>query len=57
MDLECALVQAFGWSLWEIDETDVDTLIPFLRRFVPWKTEQATGGKLKFKYIDEVDWF
>jgi hypothetical protein len=32
-------VQAFGWSLAEIDATDVESLLPFVRRF------SQTGGK------------
>lgn len=30
MDLEISLVKAFGWSLADIDRTDVESLMPFL---------------------------
>jgi hypothetical protein len=33
LDLEISLVKAFGWSLAEIDRTNVESLMPFLRRF------------------------
>jgi hypothetical protein len=48
IDLEIGLVKAFGWSLREIDETDIETLIPFVRRF--------GGGEDEPEYIDQVDW-
>lgn len=33
LDLEIGLVQAFGWSLAEIDRTDAVSLLEFLGRF------------------------
>jgi hypothetical protein len=38
VDLEISLVKALGWSLADIDCTDVESLIPFLNRF-------NSGGK------------
>jgi hypothetical protein len=47
-DLEIDLVKAFGWSLAEIDRTDIESLFPFLHRL---------GGHAEpTAYCDEVDW-
>ncbi len=51
-------MKAFGWSLGEIDETAVESLLPFLRRF------NATGGQggagaaapAARVYCDQVSW-
>lgn len=45
MDIECAIVDAFGWSLYHIDETDIESLIPFIFRFPKWKAAQPKDGK------------
>lgn len=54
-DLEISLVKAFGWSLEDIDETDIDSLIPFIMRF-----NETEGGdrpvKKKKVYVDQVNW-
>jgi hypothetical protein len=56
VDLEIALAKAFGWSLWEIDETDVESLVGFINRFTDTqgKTIQASGPRKTF--CDQVDW-
>lgn len=46
VDIEIQLVQAFHWSLYEIDLTDTLSLIPFIRRITG---ENAT-------YCDQVTW-
>lgn len=51
IDLEIALVRAFGWSLRDIDETYIDSLLPFVRRI----TEEGQDGQ-RLAYADEVDW-
>jgi hypothetical protein len=54
-DLEISLVRAFGWSLEDIDRTDIESLIPFLKRL-----NEAENGiqpvKKKKVYCDQVDW-
>lgn len=46
----------FNWSLHEIDETDIESLIPFTYRFPRWKSEQGGGGpKTKMAFADQVD--
>ena len=49
IDLEVSLVKAFGWSLKDIDETDVESLIAFLGRM----TGQSAGSQRK-AFCDEV---
>jgi len=56
LDLEYMLVSMFHWSLREIDETDIESLIPFVFRFPSWKSGQKAGGGRKQVYADQVDW-
>src|SRR4030042_4654732 len=51
MDMEISLIKAFGWSLKEIDETDIESLMPFVAHF-------AGTGKIENKkvYCDQVSW-
>jgi transketolase N-terminal domain/subunit len=49
--MEAALVKAFGWSLRDIDETDIESLLPFIFRM----NATAGGGEPKRVYCDEVD--
>lgn len=51
IDLEIALVRAFGWSLRDIDETFIDSLLPFVRRLT-----QETENEQRLAFADEVDW-
>ena len=44
-------MKAFGWSLYEIDETDIESLLPFIRRMLENKKPVD-----KRVYCDEVDW-
>jgi len=55
IDLEITLVQAFGWSLREIDETDIESLLPFVARIGKQKSSGA-GERKKDSYCDKVDW-
>ncbi len=49
IDMEISLVKALGWSLRDIDETDIESLIPFVFRL----TGTSEGGRA---YCDQVDW-
>ena len=51
IDLEIQLVSAFGWSLRDIDETDVESLLPFIFRL----TKSKTGGGMRV-YADQANW-
>jgi len=49
----------FRWSINEIDETDIDSLIPFVFHYPRWKAKQATSKKHaaeKSAYADEASW-
>jgi len=50
------MVQAFGWSLRDIDETDVESLLPFVARVGKKKVIGAGDGKKEEAYCDQVDW-
>jgi len=49
--MEISLVKALGWSLRDIDETDIESLIPFVFRLAG--EDSAGAGKI---YCDQVDW-
>lgn len=54
IDLEVAMVRAFGWSLRDIDETDIGSLIPFIGRLTKTVNEKGSGSRRM--YADEVGW-
>jgi len=56
--LECALVELTGWSLVDIDETDIESLIPFMFRYPGWKLAHTSGTGMQQRqlYADDVDW-
>ena len=54
------MVERFGWSLREIDETDMESLLSFLMFYPEWKTskdgKQPGLGKASPDFCDEVEW-
>ena len=48
--MEISLVKAFNWSLYELDLTDVESLLPFVFRLTG---EDKAGSQMA--YIDQVD--
>lgn len=57
IDLEIALAKAFGWSLWEIDETDIESVIGFIHRFTDTDGQRIRNGSTdRKKYCDQVSW-
>lgn len=56
IDLEIALAKAFGWSLWEIDETDVESLVGFVNRFTDTQGKTPQASRQQKAYCDQVDW-
>jgi len=56
--LEIALVKAFGWSLRDIDETAVESLLPFIKRLTadPAGDRRGTSPPIKTVFVDQVDW-
>jgi hypothetical protein len=53
IDLEISLVKAFNWSLYEIDATDIESLLPFVARFAGSNGEPAVKKQV---YCDQVSW-
>jgi hypothetical protein len=46
----------FGWSLHDIDETDIESLIPVVFRFPKWKETQKPGKpKRKQVFADQAE--
>jgi len=50
------MVTAFGWSLHEIDETDIESLLPFIFRFIEPETKKTRKMPIKKVYCDQVNW-
>jgi hypothetical protein len=55
IDLEIALVERFDWSLRDIDETNVESLLPFIFRL---NYKDRKGGKTGKRTVaaDQVSW-
>jgi hypothetical protein len=51
LELEHAIVKAHHWSLYEIDRTDIESLIPFLMH-----ESDPTGGEEEVVYCDQAGW-
>ena len=53
--MEVALVKAYHWSLRDIDDTSIESLLPFVGRVM---ASGGGGGKANPKqtYCDEVSW-
>ena len=49
-------MEIFHWSLFQIDETDIESLIPFVFRYPKWKEERGVAGKRKQLFADQADW-
>jgi hypothetical protein len=51
------MVDTFHWSLNEIDQTDIESLIPFVFHYPYWKMKQGSGPTgTKKVYADQADW-
>ncbi|MCI0552554.1 MAG: hypothetical protein L0287_16510 [Anaerolineae bacterium] len=48
-------MERFHWSLYDIDETDIESLIPFVFEYARWKAGNIATGRRQM-YADEVDW-
>jgi hypothetical protein len=51
-------VDLFGWSLQEIDETNMESLLPFIFHYPKWKRNKSeiAPGLANTTYCDEVNW-
>ena len=56
LDLECRMVDLFGWSLNEIDETDINSLMPFLFYYPHWKGANKERGQGRRIFADQAGW-
>lgn len=52
--MEISLVKAFGWSLKDIDETDIESLFAFMTRFT--ESNRETRSPKRKVYADQVTW-
>lgn len=55
------MVQTFGWNLRDIDETSMESLLPFMARYgkkdsSPQLPQKGEEEKTRLVYADEVDW-
>lgn len=56
IDLEIAMVKAFGWSLRDVDETDIESLLPFMYRMTASSPEMGGKAGGRMVYADEANW-
>jgi hypothetical protein len=49
-------VELFHWSLNDIDETDIESLIPFLFYYPHWKEKNTGKRPAKIIYADQANW-
>jgi hypothetical protein len=52
IDIEIELTKRFPWSLKDIDDTDIESLFPFIFRI----SGTTSARKVKKFYCDEVAW-
>lgn len=56
VDLKISLVERFGWTLRDIDETDIDSLLPFVYRLAERNRFTELEKKPPPAYCDQVSW-
>ena len=56
MLVEQALVERFGWSLYEIDNTEISSLIPFFLHMAEQSGGKAAPARQQAAYCDTVSW-
>jgi hypothetical protein len=51
LEMERILIEKLGWSLYEMDMTDIESLIPFIQHL-------SGGSKTPERevFVDQVDW-
>jgi hypothetical protein len=54
LDFERQLVEAFHWSLYEIDNTDIESLLAFVFHLGRGGQSKTQNGQRV--YADQVDW-
>jgi hypothetical protein len=48
-------VELFHWALNDIDETDIESLIPFVFGYPEWKKTRSAASKRRMLFADEAD--
>lgn len=54
IDIEVGLIKNFGWNLYAIDATDIESLLPFISRIGQSQTGMETSYALP-AFCDEVN--
>ena len=52
--MEIALAKGFNWNLRDIDETDIESLFPFISRLGQGSSGEADAGR-ELVYCDQVE--
>jgi hypothetical protein len=55
LDLECSFFEMFHWSLYDVDRTDIESLLPFVFHYPQWK-KKSKNPTSRQMYIDQVGW-
>jgi hypothetical protein len=48
------LVKIFSWSIYDLDRTDIESLIPFF--FYLARGDSGQGSSAQLAYCDQADW-
>ncbi len=54
IDMEISLINVFGWSMYDIDETDIESLFPFMNLFVGGHKKPVKSNRI---YAEQMQWF
>lgn len=49
------LVEKFHWSMRDLDESDMESVLRFVKHYPRWK-ENGKRTKPKALYADQIDW-
>jgi hypothetical protein len=55
LEIEQALVERYHWSLFDLDQTDIESLIPFVMH-VARNSKGERRQKLQQQFCDQVSW-
>jgi hypothetical protein len=54
LDIECALVVNFHWSLYDIDLTEVESVLGFMNHLPKWKSDGPEKAMPR-AYAEDLD--
>jgi len=55
IDIERMMVETFHWSLYDIDNTDTESMMDFIGSYNKGRPA-PTGSAPQLAYCDQVDW-